>query len=449
MLPVFNRKIDAYLKDWRQKSNRKPLIIRGARQVGKSTLVRKFGDQFEEFVLINLERKNYRDVFDRIDDLKRILDALRLQTGKSIKEGKTLLFIDEIQESPTAIQSLRFFYEDFPDLHVIAAGSLLEFALGDVGSFPVGRVEQVVMHPFDFEEYLNAQGRSDLIEAMQKIPFDNIAYTPLMEQYRTFVAIGSMPEVVQTFVTEKDTSSLPGIYANIWQSYTDDVEKYAQNLKERNLIRYLIHSALTFLDRINFAKIGKNQYSGRAVGEAFRTIDLTRLFRLIYPTTRTESPIVPAIERQPRLQMLDTGLLLNSLGLQHEVLLLDNLESTHSGKIVQHMVIQEYQAQFYLPNQKPTFWVRENANSNAEVDLLIQQGSQLIPVEVKSGKSGRLRSLQEFVDRCPHDRAIRCLQNQFSMEQAYTRKGKAYELLNLPLFLAGQLPAYAKWWANK
>ncbi|MEM6319996.1 MAG: hypothetical protein AAF960_20155 [Bacteroidota bacterium] len=207
-----------------------------------------------------------------------------------------------------------------------------------------------MLHPFDFEEFLHAQGRNDLVEALQQIPFDNLAYAPLMEQFQTFLTIGGMPEVVQQFVSEQNTANLPEIYAIIWQTYRDDVEKYAANPKERNLIRYLMQSAPALLDRTNFSKFANQQYAARAVGEGFRTIDQTRLFKLIYPTTRTAPPIITEIRRRPRLQMLDTGLWLHILGSQHEVLLMDNLENVQSGKVVQHMAAQEYQAQFYLPN---------------------------------------------------------------------------------------------------
>jgi len=434
-----------YLLNWKERRNRKPLIIRGARQVGKSTLVKQFGDTYPNFITINLEKREYKRIFTEIDTPKNILNAIFLQTGKRLENRPTLLFIDEIQESPRAIQQLRYFYEEFPELHVIAAGSLLEFALGDIPSFPVGRVEQIVLHPLDFGEYLNAIGQITLVSELSTIPINTYAHSLLLEHFHNYVVIGGMPEIVQQYAIDQTIPNLLPLYANLWQSYRDDVEKYAKNRQERNVIRFIMQAAPGEKDRINFSHFTQAQYSARQIREAFQALDLARIIQLIYPTTNLQPPITLEVKRRPRLQFLDTGLLIYTLGLQGELLMVKDMNQFSKGRIIQHLIAQELAAQFISPLYRPSFWVRENANSTAEVDLVYQAGKYIVPIEIKSGKQGRLRSLHQFVERSGHPFAVRLLNNQFSIETVTTPNGVDYRLMNLPYYLGSQLPKYIEW----
>lgn len=445
---LFKRKLLDYLLDWKERMNRKPLIIRGARQVGKSTLVKQFGETYRDFITINLEKREYKRIFTEIDGTKNILNAIFLQTGKKMTKGQTLLFIDEIQESPRAIQQLRYFYEDFPDLHVIAAGSLLEFSLGKIPSFPVGRVEQVVLHPLDFGEYLNAIGQSNLLEELVNVPVNNYAHSTLLAYFHDYAVIGGMPEIVQQYVMEDSMINLPTTYTNLWQSYRDDVEKYAKDSRERNLIRFIMQAAPNEKDRISFSSFTQSQYGSRQVREAFHALDLSRIVKLVYPTTNLQPPITLNTKRRPRLQFLDTGLLIHTLGLQGEMLAVKDMNQFSKGKIIQHLIAQELTAQHISPLYYPSFWVRENINSTAEVDMVYQTGKYLVPIEVKSGKQGRLRSLHQFVERSTHPFAVRLLNNQFSIETVTTPNGVEYQLMNLPYYLGSQLPKYIEWFVS-
>ena len=442
---LFERTLLKYLLSWKERVNRKPIIIRGARQVGKSTLVKQFGETYLNFISINLEKRTYKKIFEEIDTTKNILNAIFLQTGKDVTKGQTLLFIDEIQEAPRAIQQLRYFYEEFPNLHIVAAGSLLEFSLGNIPSFPVGRVEQIVLHPLDFKEYLNAIGQTTLLTELATIPVNKYAHTTLLEHFHNYVIVGGMPEIVQQYAINQSMSDLPTIYANLWQSYRDDVEKYAKNRQERNLIRYIMQAAPNEKDRINFSRFTQSQYRTRQVREAFQALDLARIIQLIYPTTNLKPPISIEIKRRPRLQFLDTGILAHTLGLQGEMLTIKDMNQFSKGRIIQHLIAQELTAQFTSPLYRTSFWVRENANSTAEVDLVYQAGKYLVPIEVKSGKQGRLRSLHQFVERSGHPYAVRLLNNEFSIEEATTPNGTAYRLMNLPYYLGSQLPNYIDW----
>lgn len=340
---------------------------------------------------------------------------------------------------------MRYFYEEAPELHVIAAGSLLEFAFGDVVSFPVGRVEQWVLHPLDFEEFLAALGLEKAVEALDQIPVPDYAHEILLRHFHEFAVIGGMPEVVKRFVADQSMANLPDVFGNLWQAYLDDVEKYAESTKKRNVIRYIMQAAASEKDRISFAGFASSNYGEREVREAFRTLDMARIIQTVFPTTNLQPPPAPNLKRKPRLQFLDTGLLNYLTGIQAQMIGVEDLNAFHSGKIIQHFTIQEVMAQYKSPLYKPMFWVREKANSNAEVDLVVQMGKHLIPIEVKSGKQGRLRSLHEFMDRTGHPYAIRLLANHLSIEQAKTPKGTPYYLMNLPYYLACKLPKYAEW----
>ena len=439
----FERKTYTKLLEWKHKSNRKPLVIRGARQVGKSTLVSQFSREFRHFIALNLEKKTHQRFFESSLEAKQILDALFLSFNIPKDEDSVLLFIDEIQESPAAIQMLRYFYEEHPGVYVVAAGSLLEFALHEVPSFPVGRVEQMVLHPFDFEEFLMALGHTSALAALKQIPVASYAHDTLMDLFHTYAAIGGMPEIISQYIRENSVANLGSTYESLWQAYKDDVVKYARSPAERKVLQHLIFTAPQEKDRIVFEGFGHSSYKSREVGEAMRSLDMARIVQLIYPSTTTKPPIETDFKKRPRLQFLDTGLLNHALQIQVEMIGIENLNVLYKGRIVQHLLTQELMAQHHLPSYKPHFWVREKINSQAEVDLLYQYQQFIIPIEVKSGATGTLRSLFQFMDACDHSFAIRILGNQYSIDQLQTSNGKQFLLMNLPYYLGTKIPEYA------
>lgn len=444
----FERKAYQHLLNWKNRSDRKPLIIRGARQVGKSTLVEEFAREYKHFISLNLEKPQNRTIFEELKITKDIVNAIFLQSGTPQDGEATLVFIDEIQESPKAIQQLRYFYEEFPQLHLIAAGSLLEFAIRKVASFPVGRVEQMVLHPFDFEEFLMALNRKDILMELETIPVNTYAHAIILGLFHQYAIIGGMPEIVKRYVTEDSLANLGPIYDNLWQSYRDDVEKYASNATERKIIRHIIDTAAAEKDRITLAGFGNSNYKAREVGEAIRALDLARIIQLVYPTSALQPPIIPDIKRSPRLQFLDSGLLNYSLGLQAEMIGIKDLNNFYKGKVIQQLVVQQLQAQMNSLLYKPMFWVREEANSSSEVDLVFQYKQYVIPIEIKSGEQGRLRSLHQFVERTNHHYAVRLLANHFSVENVKTPGGTSYLLMNLPYYLATRIPQYIDWFIS-
>ena len=445
---VYYRNLYSQLLKWKNSSNHKPLIIRGARQVGKTTLVQEFGKEFRYFINLNLEKTPDKNLFAKLDNASDLINAIFLSKGIPWSDAPTLVFIDEIQESPQAIKMLRFFYEDYPDLYFIAAGSLLEFALKKVTSFPVGRVKQLVLHPFDFEEFLLALNRKDLVSELEKIPVAEYAHNSILDLFHDYAITGGMPEVVKRYAEEKNMINLGEIYENLWQSYRDDVEKYASNVTERKIIRHIINTAPFEKDRITFSGFGNSNYRSREVGEALRCLDMARIIEVIYPATVIKPPATPNLRRRPRLQFVDTGLLNYAIGHQAEMIGLNDLNYFHRGSIIKHLTTQQLHAQKSSPVFKPFFWVREKANSNAEIDLLYRYKKFLIPIEIKSGGHGTIRSLHQFLEEADHKFGIRLLANTFSVESLKTPRGIPYLLMNLPYYASSRIPQYVEWFVE-
>ena len=442
---IYDRIADEYLKKWADNPNRKPLVLRGARQVGKSTLVRRFGESFDLFLEVNLERDGtIVQLFETAKSVDSVLETLKIKQRLANFPERTLLFIDEIQNSPRAIWMLRYFYEEHPELYVIAAGSLLEFALGEVKSFPVGRVQFYYLHPLTFSEFLHWKGEDFLLGHYQSIPLAPAAHEALFAAYNEYLMVGGMPEAVQRLVEEKTMGGLAEVYEAIWASYLDDSEKYAKNRAQRNLLRFVLQVAPLQSGRITFHHFGESNYSSREVSQALRLLAQARVVRLLYPTTKVEIPIIPDLKKSPKLQFLDTGLLIHALDIQADLINVEDLQRVFNGRLVEHHLIQEFAAGFVQKDYNPRFWVRQKGSSNAEVDLVYQYGSIAIPIEIKAGPQGRLRSLHQFVERSPHSYAVRFLRNTFSIEQHTTPGGKAYYLMNLPYFLMGRIEEYVK-----
>lgn len=443
----FKRHIWKELTAWKAQTKRKPLILRGARQVGKTTLIRSFGETYQHYIELNLEKEEDFELIGNSKNIEEVVTALALKYEISSDQfSNTLLFIDEIQESVKAISYLRYFYEDLPELHVISAGSLLEHALNKTKHFPVGRIQYLYLFPLNFREYLSALGRNMLLERLQEIPVNKIAHELLLKEFHTYCLIGGMPEVVSSYVQNQDISLLPAIYESIWNTYKDDVVKYASGKSEENIIKHIMQVSATFVDeRIKFQNFGKSNYKSREVGEAFRSLDDAKVIQVIYPSTSMEPPIISDFKKSPRLQFLDTGILNFDLNIQVDMLLMDDLSKAYKGAIIPHMITQEVISLNTSSYHKPNFWVRDKAQSSAEVDLLLSYKEYIIPIEIKSGKTGTLKSLHQFINKSEHSFAVRIYEGEFKIEETKTPEGKPYYLMNLPYYLGTLLMDYTKY----
>jgi uncharacterized protein len=444
---MFQRNILGELKKWRAKENRKPLIIRGARQVGKTTVVRQFSAFFKDYIYLNLELPADRKPFEEFSNIETLLQAIFFLKNKSMADrANTLVFIDEIQEVPEAVQQLRYFYEEAPDIPVIAAGSMLESLFNPEISFPVGRVEYLVIQPVSFIEFLGAMGESTALEQIQNIPAASFSHETLLKLFRTYCLIGGMPEVVAHYAKHRDLVALATIYESLLVSYFDDVEKYAKGESRMEYLRHAIRSSFTEAGkRIKFQHFGHSSYKSREMGEALRALEKALLIHLVYPQTSPVLPLVPDQSKSPRLQVLDTGMLNYFVGLQQEILGTTDLNSVYHGTVIEHIVGQELLARQYSALHGLAFWVREKTTSAAEVDYLFRYKEKLLPVEVKSGSTGTLRSLAMFMDMAPHNIAVRLYAGEIMISTIATPGGKTVHLLNLPYYLVSQMDNYLDW----
>ncbi|MCX6277316.1 MAG: AAA family ATPase [Bacteroidetes bacterium] len=443
---MFKRILTDELVRWKSSVSRKPLILRGARQVGKTTLVEMFAVGFDYFVHLNLDKSIDRQIFEKNDNIATIIQILYLKANISpAPDAKVLIFIDEIQNSPEAIKLLRYFYEQANHLYVIAAGSLLESILDNQISFPVGRVEYLILRPFSFGEYLTALQENEALTIYNNFPFPEYGHKKLLALFAEYCLIGGMPEVVKHYIEHKDLVAVGRIFENLITAYSDDVEKYAKNDNHRKIIRHIIHNAIKMAgERIKFEGFASSNYKSKDIGEGFRTLEKTYLLSLVFPTTNTKLPLIENIRKSPKLHILDTGILNYFAGMQLMILNNDLIDTVFEGKIAEHIVGQELLSLKSNVSAKNYFWIKEKKQSNAEVDYVLQIDNLLIPVEVKLGKTGRLRSLMEFIDLCPHNFAVRIYSGELKIETTKTLKGKEFTLLNLPFYLTGKAPMYIK-----
>ena len=439
---MFERNLITELEQWSVKKNRKPLILRGSRQVGKTTLVDSFANKFDNYLYLNFEKNpSAITLFEKEQEINNLLAEIFLFCNKENKQGKTLLFIDEIQNSKIAITKLRYFYEaKLPDLYVIAAGSLLETILDKNISFPVGRVEYLAVRPCVFNEFLRAIGETQLEKALFNCKIPEALHKKTMNLFNTFTLIGGMPEVIADYAENKNFLGLNSIYESLLTSYRDDIEKYARNETMSQTIRYILHFGWKFAsERITFSSFAGSSYKSREMGEAFRTLEKTFILELCNPTTDTLVPITKDLKRSPKLLWLDCGLVNYTANVQKEVFGAMDILDAWRGKIAEQIVAQELLALNSRVSNMRNFWVRNKKDSEAEVDFVLQFDNKVIPIEIKSGHNSKLRSLHLFMDEAPHNIAVRVWSQPFSIDEVTTREGKIFKLINLPFYYIGRL----------
>ena len=412
-MSYYKRQIDDVLLQWKNSSKHKPLLLRGARQVGKSSSIRHLGKQFEFFVEINLERqKQIHSLFKSDLDIKKIVAEISSITQIPVIEGRTLLFFDEIQECKEVISALRFFWEDMPQLHVIAAGSLLEFALNEISSFGVGRISSVFMYPMSFDEFLLAQGYDRLFEAKSnaspEAPLSDVIHAKLVELFRTFIMVGGMPEAVVTWNGTKDYLQCQSIHNEIVTTYEDDFGKYSEKISP-TLIRATLRSvAHQTGNKFIYSRVGQ-EYKSAIVKEALHWLVLAGLITPVSCTAGNGLPLgAEANTNITKYLYIDSGLLLAMLNisfgnigqLTEQILLSSATDLVNKGSITE--MIAGLEIIKYLPTtHRPElyYWQREAKGSTAEIDYLIAKDMQILPIEVKAGTQGGMKSLYYYMEQ--------------------------------------------------
>ncbi|MCH9611013.1 MAG: hypothetical protein S4CHLAM81_03250 [Chlamydiales bacterium] len=427
------RDIERDLLRWSQKRDRLALIVRGARQVGKSYIIEKFGkEHFDDQITINFEQyPEYKSGFTSLDP-KKIVASLELLLGREIVPGKALLFLDEIQECPQAIMALRYFKEQLPQLHVIGAGSLLEFALND-SSFrmPVGRIQYLYLRPLSFGEYLDAAGHNRLREHLSSISLDSAVdeaiHLKLLGLVKEYVALGGMPAVVRSYLETGNLLDCQEIQSSILMTYRNDFGKYAST-KQHETLQMIFEKAPGLIAQwVKYSKLDPDKQA-RTLKAAILKLSHAGLISSIFATSGSGLPLIAHInERKFKLLFLDIGLVKRSYNIDLQSLLEEDLSLVTKGALAEQFVGQELLA---YRDQQLFFWVREKKGSSAEVDYLSVENGRVIPIEVKAGSIGSLKSLRLFMEEKKSRIGLRICENPLSFEKG---------VLTVPFYMIEQI----------
>jgi len=391
------RFIDDFLVKWKSERRRKPLILRGARQVGKTYSISHFAaTNFKNFVKVDFEREpGLKQIFDVDLKPQRISKELELIKNLKIDPGKTLIFFDEIQECPNAIMSLRYFYEEMPDLHIIATGSLLEFALSEL-SFPVGRIQFYEMHPLSFPEFLKACDNHSLFEQLLKEPhyLPETVHKIILKELKYYFFIGGMPESVKTYSVTGSIRDCSEVHSEIINSLRMDFAKYSPQVDKNCLNSALTEIARNVGKQTKYSSLAKD-FSNPTLKKAYQTLRMAKLIHQIGAINPIGLPVQLISGRIFKTSLLDVGLMNFLCGIQpNEEFLKSDLLSIYRGALAEQYVAQE----FAINQQNEVYyWDRQAKSSTAEVDFVIQKNNKWYPVEVKSGSSGALKSLHLYL----------------------------------------------------
>ncbi len=432
---MLNRSLEKKILKWKDSSLRKPLIIRGARQVGKTSIIRKFGaEHFQETIEINLEKKDHFAAFNQATSVEDFLKRVSLFLDKKIIPHQTLLFIDEIQESQNLMELLRFFAEEKPDLPLITAGSLLEAKIGKDWSFPVGRVDYAFLYPLTFFEYLEAKGKVKLLNELKTMNLktgDLFGLGSLAnELFKEYLTIGGMPEAVQQFVRQDDYEDVRTILNRLHTAYTDDVRKYAKTREESNYIQQVIDNGPKLAGSLfAYEGFGGSAYRSREMGEAVRTVEEVMLLRQILAVNSTTIPITPKTKRPKKMIWLDVGIV-NFVNNAYQDLILGE----YKGKIMEQVVGQSLIAGGIDRQLELYYWAKNRDEGSAEVDFYVQHDTRLVGIEIKSGHSTKMKSLLSLGATNPQIILLRVSWDPLKIE-TYESVGQTFRVLSLPFYL--------------
>jgi predicted AAA+ superfamily ATPase len=401
------RLITERLIEWKSRSNRRPLIVRGARQVGKTFSIDEFGEQtFRHVLKVDFEKQaRFRRVFDGDLCPQRLLQLIELEAEADIVAGESLLFLDEIQLCPRALSALRYFYEEMPDLHVIAAGSLLEFEMEKI-PFPVGRVEFMYMYPLTFEEFLLNLGHDRLNAArpslFESAPVEELVHDRLLEKLREFFVVGGMPEAVSAYISSGALRDVRQIHDNLVNALISDMLKYAKVL-ENDLVREILETIPRYVGSVvKYTALARGA-SIYKIKQALRILEKALLVTPVRASSGSGLPLGGNINKSSfKLCLLDIGLMQFLCGISPtEIIQSEDLLATYRGSLCEQFVGQELRAAGGSQSNQLFYWSREAKSSNAEVDYLLARDGRIFPLEIKNGPSGRLRSLHLYLSEHP------------------------------------------------
>lgn len=446
------RFIESYLSSWKNSPHHKPLIIRGARQVGKTYVVDKFAKgNFKYYLKINPEQEDGLKMIFQSKKPQLIINELSALYNIPVTEGKTLLFIDEIQMIPEAIAALRYFYEQMPGLHIIAAGSLLDHTLNELPySMPVGRVEFAYIYPLNFQEFLLANKQDGVLRYINAFsidkPFSQALHQKILEYLRLYFFVGGMPEAVNIYIKTKNLIEVEKVHSGILTSLQYDFAKYGTRKQQEYLKDCLVYSAKNIGKKVKYVNINKDVHS-TYLKEALLKLEMSRIVHLARRTKSSKVPINQYVDNSVfKPVFLDIGLTCNMAKIK--LTDIQNLITDFEGSLAEQFVGQELASSFeYYEDAKLYYWSREAKNANAEIDFLFQIENRIFPIEVKAGKTGTLKSLQVYLAEKNEKTGIRLNIDLPSignnLPAVVNMKGKKhnlkYKLISMPMYLAAHL----------
>ncbi len=408
------RNIESELAAWAAEKERKPLLLRGARQVGKTYSVRVLGKSFRYFVEINFEeRPDAKFFFNDALSAGPLCEKLSAFIGVPIVEGQTLLFFDEVQSCPEVLAALRYFHEQMPKLHVIAAGSLLEFALQDIPSFGVGRLTSRFMYPLTFTEFLNAVGEKSLVEMIDIASFDKPLDLPfhkkLIEYLRTYMLVGGMPEAVNTYAATHDLLKVMNILDDLILTFQDDFAKYRKRIPLERLAETFRSVAAQTGGKFVCAEV-EREIKSTVILNVLDLLVKAGLVHQVFKTPATGIPLGTMTDRRVfKALLFDVGVHQRLLGLDMSShMTADETALTNNGSMAE-LIVGLHMAAYQSSHRRPElfYWQREDRGANAEVDYVIQRGNDIVPVEVKSGIRGTMQSMRIFLKQRGFPRGLR------------------------------------------
>jgi uncharacterized protein len=432
------RELTDNLEKWRNYTSRSPLVLRGARQVGKTYLVQKFAkSSFANLAYANFEHvPNLANCFTSLSS-KQIISALELELNQDITPGKTLLFLDEIQECPKAIMALRYFKEEIPELHVIAAGSLLEFVLNDSEfRMPVGRIEYMYVKPLSFNEFLVASDKVRLVDYVKSYkltdPVQDAAHKQLLQICQEYMAIGGMPAVVAEYVHAQNLNRCEELLSDLIIAYRDDFGKYAKKTEHKYLQKLYDKAPSLVAKWFKYVKVDEDIHP-RNIRVALDLLSQASIISRVYATSGVGIPLASTQnDKKFKLIFLDTGLVRAAQQINLRLIYQPKLELLNKGHLTEQFVGQELLV--YAPKvqqNKIYFWQREQKGAQAEVDYLYTHNGEIYPLEVKAGSIGRLKSLKIFMQEKKSKLGIRISQSPLSFEQ---------NILSVPFYMISEIP---------
>ena len=449
------RSIDTLLLEWKNSNSLKPLLLRGARQVGKSWAVKHLGETFDYYIEVNFEKRpDMKDVFERVHDVHDLANSLSMLYNVPVVAGKTLLFLDEIQDCSAAITSLWSFKEDFPGLHVVAAGSLLEFALQELPSFGVGRIRSLFVYPFSFDEFLMAEGKSAWIKAKQEAdsgrPLLTALHNDIVHHYRTFLMVGGMPASVAAWVKTHDYRECQTELDDIQLTYYDDFAKYAKKV-DPTLLRNTLQSVILQIgNKFTYSKV-EGAYRAEEVKKALKLLCDAGIVKRVSHTAANGLPLGAETNDKFRKYIyLDSGLLLRILDMDlggarqlTDLIIAGTAEDLVNKGGLTEMVLGWELVKYNNPRSQHDLYYWENTadGTRSEVDYIIARDMKVLPIECKSGTSGKMKSLHMFMRYKHLTDAIRCSLENFALLESHDKQdnGALRRISIIPLFAISNL----------